>query len=324
MKTLLLIAACLFPLASPGQERLSVRRTMAAMGTELVIEAQGPDTNHLASAINAAEAEIRRIEDMMTTWRDSPLTRLNANAGNPPQAVPTELAEIIARAKEVHAVTDKAFDITFFGVGSLWDFKADTPSLPEPETIRTALTRVGAGRIVASPDTTPATVTLPKGMAIGLGGIAKGYAVDQAMKRLRTLGVQHALVNAGGDMKALGDDQGAPWEVAVKHPRDPERAVAAIKLRNQSMVTSGDYERFFEIDGKRYHHILDPRTGYPATGCMSASIVTFNAEFADALATACCVLGPENGLALLEKLPRVEGILIGMDGSVRLTSGLEP
>lgn len=305
-----------------GQERFSVKRSGAAMGTELLMEAQGTDTNQLQRALDAAWAEMERVEDMMTTWRDSPLTRLNAASGLGPQAVPAELAGIVNRAKELHAVSEGAFDVSFYSVGKLWDFKAKPPVLPNADAIEAALLKVGAQGIEV--DTSPAAprITLPPGTRIGLGGIAKGYGVDRAMKVLRGLGVEHGIVNAGGDMKALGNNMGEPWEVAVKHPRDRERALAAIKLRNQCIVTSGDYERFFEHEGKRYHHILDPRTGYPASGCMSVSVITFNAEFADALATACCVLGPEKGKALLEQLPKVEGILVGMDGEVVATSGL--
>lgn len=136
------------------------------------------------------------------------------------------------------------------------------------------------------------------------------------------LGIRHAFVNAGGDLKALGRKHGKLWEIAVRHPRDRENVLALLPVSNTCVVTSGDYERFFDYEGKRYHHIIDPRTGYPSEGCISATVVAPDAAFADALATALCVLGPDQGLALVERLPRVEALVVGMDGSVRATRGL--
>ena len=156
-----------------------------------------------------------------------------------------------------------------------------------------------------------------------MGGIAKGYGIDRAMKVLQEQGIDHALVDAGGDIKVMGTRNGKPWEMAVKHPREEERALAALRVSNTSVATSGDYERFFEYDGKRYHHIFDPRTGHPATGGMSATVVAPNAEFADALATALCVMGPEKGLALIEQLDRVEALMFDMDGKVNVTEVLK-
>ena len=139
---------------------------------------------------------------------------------------------------------------------------------------------------------------------------------------MKQCGIEHAVVNAGGDLKALGLDGSAPWEVAIKHPRDRERVIAVLRVSNTALVTSGDYERFFEYEGQRFHHILDPRTGYPSTGAMSATVIAPNAEFADALATALCVMGPDSGLPLIESLARVEAILVSMDGRVHASTGL--
>lgn len=290
------------------------------MGTDLRIDVYGQDPVSLDRALEQAEAELRRIEDLMTTWRPSPLTRLNEQAGQGPQSVPAELAAIIARGRELHRVTGGVFDISFYPVGKLWDFKATSPSLPDPEELKAALRHVDASRILINAEAV--TVELPAGMAIGLGGIAKGYGVDRAIRVLMDAGVRHALVNAGGDLKALGKRDGEPWEIAIKHPRDRARAMATLRLSNQCLVTSGDYERFFRLDGTLYHHILDPATGMPATGCISASVVAHNAELADALATACVVLGPEKAVTMLARFPRVEAILVGLDGSVVMTDGL--
>ncbi len=295
-------------------------RSLGAMGSSLDIKVIGEDAVALDAAMDAAIAEIQRIEDMMTSWRPSPLTRLNEQAGKGPTKVPPELAQIIARGQAMGELTGGAFDITFAGVGKLWSFKKGSRRMPGKAELAAALQHVDYRRIKV--DAQANTVEIPAGMRIGLGGIAKGYAVDRAMAVLLKHKVEHGIVNAGGDLKVLGKKQGESWEIAIKHPRDRQRAMAVLKLSNTCLVSSGDYERFFEVDGKRYHHILDPRTGYPAQGCISASVLAQNAEQADALATALCVLGPDKGLQMIESLPRAGAIVVGMDGQVRASAGL--
>ncbi|MEZ6187154.1 MAG: FAD:protein FMN transferase [Planctomycetota bacterium] len=297
-----------------------VERRLGVMGTDLQLTVLGEDRASLEETLDLAEAELRRVEDVFTSWRDSELTRLNAAAGQGPFAVSREQCELIARALKVSELTDGAFDITFASVGKLWDFKADPPTIPSPEAVAAALEHVGWQKVQV--DLEHGTVSLPAGTRIGLGGMAKGYGVDRAMAVLLKRGIRHGLVNAGGDLKALGRKRGKPWEIAIKHPRDRERVLAVIPVSNACVVTSGDYERFVEYEGKRYHHILDPRTGYPSTGCMSATVVAPEAALADALATALCVLGPERGLELIERLPRIEALVVGLDGEVRTSSGL--
>ncbi|MCA8973902.1 MAG: FAD:protein FMN transferase [Planctomycetes bacterium] len=296
------------------------RRETGVMGTDLVIEVEGADAGVLDGVIDAAIAELQRVEDLMTSWRASPLTELNAAAGKGPHETPRELAAIVGRAREVSVLTGGAFDCTFASVGSLWDFKRRPPVVPERAAVLAALANVGSTRITIDPEHD--RVTLPAGVQIGLGGIAKGYGVDRAMAVLRANGIRRGLVNAGGDMKVLSPDR--PYEVAIKHPRDRDRAIAVVRAANTCVVTSGDYERFFEYEGKRYHHILDPRTGYPSTGCMSATVTGPSAELCDALATACCVLGPTAGLELIAKVRRYEAILVGMDGEVHASKALRP
>jgi len=299
----------------------ALERWLDVMGTDLQIKVYGSDTATLDAALDAAEAEIRRVEDLMTDWRPSPLTTLNAAAGSGPQVVDRELAAIVSRALEMGRLTGGAFDPSYAGVGRLWDFKKKPPHVPSAEEVARGLESVGYQRVRIDP--VASTVDLPKGMRIGLGGIAKGYGVDRAMETLRERGIEHAIVNAGGDLKALGLDGSVPWEIAIKHPRDRERVIAVLRVSNTALVTSGDYERFFEYEGQRFHHILDPRTGYPSTGAMSASVIAPNTEFADALATALCVMGPDSGLQLIESLARVEAILVSMDGRVHASTGLQ-
>lgn len=295
-------------------------RSLGAMGSTLELRAIGPDPALLERALDAAAAEMVRIEDLMTDWRPSPLETLNASAGQGPQVVPGELLEILQLSVDLGALTDGAFDVTFAAVGKLWDFKAKPPRVPADEAITLALKSVGYARVKI--DARARTVDLPAGMRIGLGGIAQGFGADRAMKAMMALGVEHALVNVSGDIKALGTKFGEPWEIAIVHPRDKERVIAVIPISNACLETSGDYERCFEIDGKRYHHILDPRTGRPSNGCMSATVVAPDAALADALGTGLCVMSAEKGMALVERLPRVEALLVDMDGVVHASKGL--
>lgn len=304
-------------LAATQPERLV---TGGVMGTEYRLVAIGPESAVLDKALAAAVAELRRVEDLMTDWRPSPLSTLNAAAGKGAVVVPLELAQLIGRGQALGELTGGAFDITFAGVGKLWDFKRKPPVVPEAAQVKQALTHVDYRRIEIVPELH--SVALPEGFRIGLGGIAKGYGIDAAMKVLRKHGVQHAVVNVGGDMSVLGKKHGKAWPIGIAHPRNKELALASLNLSNTCVVTSGDYERFFEVDGVRYHHILDPRTGYPSKGCMTATVVASHAEYADALATALCVLGPERAIALVEKLPRVEAIVVGLDGTAAASTGL--
>ncbi len=290
------------------------------MGTSFQLEAIGTQEAELDRILGLALDELRRVEDVFTVWRESELTRLNQRAGQGPIAVSRELAEVIAIALECGRVTQGAFDISHFPLRPLWDYKAEHPTLPSDEQIQAALAFVDYTRIQV--DRERDTVELPAGFSLDLGGIAKGYGVDRAMRVLLEQGIQNGLVQAGGDTKALGRKFDEPWQIAIKNPRNREDVFAVLPVVNQCVQTSGDYERFFEIDGQRYHHILDPRTGRPSQGCMSATVIGPEATFCDGIATAMCVLGPEAGLAIIEQLERVEAVLVGMDGEVHLSSGL--
>ncbi len=291
------------------------------MGTSFQLEAIGTDVVELDRVLGLVLDELRRVEDVFTVWRASELTRLNQRAGQGPIPVSREMAEVIAVSVECGRVTGGAFDISYFPLRPLWDYKAEHPTLPTQEQVRAALEFVDYARILV--DREGSTVELPAGFSLDLGGIAKGYGVDRGMRVLLEQGIANGLVQAGGDTKALGRKFDKPWQIALKHPRRKDEVFAVLPVVNQCVQTSGDYERFFEIDGQRYHHILDPRTGWPSQGCMSATVIGPEATFCDGIATAMCVLGPEAGLALIEQLERVEAVLVGMDGQVHLSSGLK-
>lgn len=313
------------PAAQRATEWVSAERVGSVMGTSMKLVAHArpgelPD-GALEEALLAAEAELRRIEDLMTSWRDSPLTRMNASAGSGPVAVPEELSRLVERSKKLAELTGGAFDPTWHALRPLWSFKDVAPSVPETSDVTAALAHVDWRRVAV--DVEASTVELPEGFSLGLGGIAKGYGVDRAMAVLLEHGVENAMVDAGGDLKVLGRSKDRLWEVAIKHPRRREEVIALVPVSNTCVVTSGDYERFFVVDGVRYHHILDPQTGFPATGAMSATVLGPDAAACDALATAACVLGPDEGIPLIERIERFEALFVGLDGEVHATSGLK-
>jgi thiamine biosynthesis lipoprotein len=273
----------------------------------------------------------RHVDEEMNEWKEgSPLTAVNRNAGGEPVPVPEDLFALLQRGVEIGELTDGAFDVTWAALWGLWDFRAAEPRVPSAEEIaeRVALVDYREVELHAGPEGTAPTVRLPEeGMAIGLGGIAKGYALERAGGALRARGVESFLLVAGGQVlagggKREGDDAG-PWRVGIRDPRgEPDDLFAVLALRGGSLSTSGDYERYFVLDGTRYHHVLDPRTGRPARGVRSATVVCADPVLADALSTALMVLGVEKSLALVGGLDGVEAALVDDRGALHVTPGL--
>ncbi len=293
-----------------------------AMGSSLEIEVFGADQSVCEHAVEAAKAEIERLDRMMTDWKpESPLMDVNRAAGLKPVHVPPEIFFIVKRSIQMSELTRGTFDITFAGAGKLWNWRAADPTVPDPDTVKAALANVGWKGIQL--DAKEQTVFLSKpGMKIGLGGIVPGYAADLAMGKIRDLGIRDACVNMSGDLLVVGKKNGAAWNVAITHPRKKGETLAVLPVSNAAVSTSGDYERFFIKDGKRYCHIIDPRTGYPADLCQSVTIIAPNVAFADALAKGVFILGPVEGMALVEKLEGVQALVVAADGTVTLSKGL--
>ncbi len=295
----------------------TVKKQLAKMGSPFEITAVHEDKQAAEAAIDAAFKEIDRLELMISSWRDdSETARINRAAGQAPVAVSPELFNLIRRSLKVSQLTEGAFDISFAGMGKLWDFKAVNPVIPDPQAIQNALRHVDYRNIVLDPESQTVFLKEP-GMRIGFGGIGKGYGANRAVFILKSYGVTGGVVNAGGDLVAFGlDEGGEPWRVSIAHPREKKRVMARLRLTEQAVVTSGDYERFIMVDGKRYSHIINPKTGYPAHELVSVTIICPDAELADALATATFVLGPEKGMALINGLKRIECILVDVNGKV--------
>jgi thiamine biosynthesis lipoprotein len=299
-----------------------VTRNGSAMGTEVRMSAATDDEAGVARAMEAAFAEIRRLETMMTTWRDdSEVSRINAQAGIAPVKVSDETLEVIEMAQRASALSGGAFDITFYALHGMWKFDEDkVEKLPDMAEVKRKLALVDYRQVKV--DHHAHTVYLAKkGMGIGLGGIAKGYAVDRAVAILRKAGFPNVIVQAGGDLMCSGNKYGQPWTAGIRDPRGTRGEVfATLQLEDHAFSTAGDYERFFFIDGKRYHHIIDPKTGAPATRSRSVTIYAPTALLADALDDAVFILGWKKGLELVEGVEGVGAVVVDDHGPVHVSN----
>lgn len=277
--------------------------------------------------IERAFAEIRRLEGLMTTWRDdSEISRINAAAGQSAVPVSPEVMEVIERSLAFSRMSGGAFDISFYALKGLWRFDDDlTPALPDPVELRRRLPLIN-WRLIAV-DRPNHSVRLGKpGMAINLGGIGKGYAVDAAVTVLKRGGLKNGLVQAGGDLMIFGSKGGQPFMAGVRDPRspDPQDYFAVCPIIDHAFSTAGDYERAFIYpkDKKRYHHILDPRTGYPARAARSVTVYAKDATTADGLDDAILIMGVQRGLQLIESIPDAGAIIVDSKNKVHISSRL--
>ncbi len=278
------------------------------MGTNVTIKVK-TEKQRLPQTQAAIEKAVSRMQalivDTVSSWEaDSQTSQINQNAGKASVPVSDDLMQILLKAQDVSKLSNGAFDITFSAVGQLWKLRPVLPVIPSQEEIDEALTRVGYRHLRL--DTDAMTAFLEKDrMRIDLGGIAKGSVVDAGAKSLQADGFTHFLINAGGDLRVNAPAGQPGWRVGITNPLDPRGPVLEMVERQQgAIVTSGDYEKMVEINGTRYHHIIDPRTGLPAAGCISVTVIADTAQTADALATAFFVLGPQKGLCVMRTTPR--------------------
>jgi thiamine biosynthesis lipoprotein len=297
-----LLALRFTPLPTHAERNDLLRVQQTAMGTIWNIEVVDHDRpDEARRAISAAYSELERIEALMSEWRpQSPISQVDAAAGVHAVEVPAELRALIERSIRYGRETQGTFDITWRGMGNIWHFDEDfvPPTNAEVDAARRNID-YRAIQITGN------AIYLPEGKNIGLGGIAKGYGVNRAVDVLIKAGFPDCLVDGGGDVKVSGTHDGQPWTLGVQHPRkDHGEILGVVRLSNRALVTSGDYERFRIVDGVRYHHIIDPRTGWPATASTSVSVLSSDAEQGVVLAKAIFILGPEKGL----QLARAEGV----------------
>jgi thiamine biosynthesis lipoprotein len=300
------------------------RISVQLMGCDFEILAVAENESKGKEYLESAVHEIRRIESLISSWNyDSQTSLLNRSAGLNSVRVDPELFQLIERAISLSSLTDGAFDISYASMDHLWKFDGSMSTLPDSEAIASSIAKVGYQKIVL--DKFTSTVFLPEtGMKIGFGAIGKGYAADRARALLETLGCRAGIINASGDLTAWGHQpDGREWTVGITNPLDKSKAFGWLPVANQAVVTSGSYEKFVRLNGIRYAHILDPRTGYPATGIVSASVFAPKAELADALATALFVMGSSTGLDFINQLPGIEAVIIDEQNKVHTSSGLQ-
>jgi len=292
------------------------------MGTTIVVELWHEDSTRGHALTRTVLREMRRIDALMSSYKpESELSRINSNAAITPVPVSDELLSLILRALEYSEQTGGAFDITYASAGQHYDYREGKH--PGEQQLKELLPAINYKHVRINPENSTVAFLHP-GVHIDLGGIAKGYAVDRSIEILQQAGVVNALVSAGGDTRVIGKRWDRPWNVGIRDPRNEDHIVSLIPLENSAISTSGDYERFFEEDGVRYHHILNPGTGKSASGIHSASIIGNTATNTDALSTSVFVLGVTKGLALINALQDTEAVIIDDQGRLHYSIGLEP
>ncbi len=319
-----LVAALAFVCAAAPAKAEWVRRvTDGIMGTRITVELWADDKDKAERAIDALLDEMRHIDDSMSTYKPtSEVSLVNARAADGPMHISKELFDLLTTAKEYSVITDGAFDITYASVGYMYDFPKHIH--PDEAQIDKALPAVNYRHVLLDPKSQTVQFS-QKGVRIDLGGIAKGYSVDRGIDVLKSFGITRAYVSAGGDSRIIGDRFGKPWMVGIRDPRKGEgEVITRIPLVDAAISTSGDYERFFEEDGVRYHHIIDPHTGHSASKVRSATVIGPYATRTDGLSKTAFVLGPEKAMEIYNRLDDIDAIIVKLDGTVIYSKGIEP
>jgi thiamine biosynthesis lipoprotein len=299
-----------------NDEIKTTKRTQILLGTVVEIQVRDADEQKAENAIIKAFAEVKRIDDLFTTYNEeSPVWKLN-NTIDSIISVDPEIYNLIVLCDSITKLSGGCFDVSLDNLTKAWGFYTDDPQLPDKWEVESALKLSGWNNIELI---TNKKISKHRNVGLNFGAIAKGYAVDKAIEVLIKFGVKKALVNAGGEISVIGND----WVVGIQHPRETNSIIKKLKLENITVATSGDYEQYFEVDGVRYHHILDPKTGYPSTGLQSVTIINKSNTIADALATGVFVMGKEEGMKLLESLDNAEAMIIDSNGNIFYSSGFE-
>jgi thiamine biosynthesis lipoprotein len=317
------IAAVLLLAMAPAHAEWVRRITDGIMGTRITVELWSEDKDKAEAAIDAVLDEMRHIDESMSTYKPtSEVSQVNAKAADGPMHISKELFDLLVTAKDYSVLTDGAFDITYASVGYLYDFRKHVK--PNEQQIDKALPAVDYRHVLL--DAKNQTVRFSqKGVRIDLGGIAKGYSVDCGIDVLKARGYDRAYVSAGGDSRIIGDRFGKPWMVGIRDPRKGEgEVITRVPLVDAAISTSGDYERFFDEDGVRYHHIIDPHTGHSASKVRSATIIGPYATRTDGLSKTAFVLGPEKAMEIYNRIDDIDAIIVKLDGTVIYSKGMEP
>jgi FAD:protein FMN transferase len=319
---LALLALLTLASAAPAHAEWVSRTVDGIMGTRIFVELWADDHQRGEDAIDAVMAEMRHIDDTMSVYKPtSEVSEVNRLAAQKPVKISPELFNLLTTALQYSRITEGAFDITYASVGYMYDFRAHRR--PTQEQIKAALPAINYRHVLLDPATQTVRFSQP-GVRIDLGGIAKGYSVDCGIAILQTRGFQHALVNAGGDSRVIGDRMGRPWMVGIQHPDHADQIITRIPVVNEAFSTSGDYERYFDENGVRYHHIIDPHTGDSARKVRSATVIAPTATRTDGLSKTAFVLGPQEALRIYNSLTDVDAVLVTPQGQILYTKSLQP
>lgn len=316
-----LIAGCVHRPVAPAP--ILVKRSQMLMGTLVFVTAVAADVPTAQRAAEAALKEIRRLEELLSTWiPTSELSRLNDAAGREPVTISRDTMDVLTRSLQVAQVTEGGFNIAVGPAVQAWGV-TEQSNIPTDEQLRRLLPLVELSALQL--DEARGTAYLTRvGMRVDVGGIGKGFAADRAAEAMRAAGATAGVVALSGDIKTFGRmPDGEAFRFGIQHPRKETAVLATIELHDEAISTAGDYERFFERDGVRYHHILDPRTLQPARECQSVTVIAKEGVIADGLDTGIFVMGPTRGMELVERLPDVEAMIVDRDGSILVSSGLK-
>lgn len=287
------------------------------MGSRFDITIVAKDSLTAEENIDASIAEITRIENLISDWKsDSQVSEVSQNSGIRPVKVDREVFELTQRAIRLSEITNGGFDISFAAMDRIWKFDGSMTEMPTEENIKKSVEKVGYKNIIL--DSVNSTIFLKlKGMKLGFGALGEGYAADKCRDMMLAKGIKAGIINGSGDMSTWGSQpNGTPWKIGITNPFNPEKLLATVPLEQEAVTTSGSYEKFVVFDGKRYSHIINPTTGYPAIGLCSVTIFGPNAEMANGLSTSIMVLGKKEGLLLLKKFPEYSCLMITDKGKV--------
>lgn len=320
-RSALLLCLLSFVFAS---SQVTHRRTLSMLGSPFEMTIVAKDIPEADSYIDMAVAETSRLENLISDWiSTTPISEVNRNAGIKPVKVPQEVFDLVQRAIKISELTSGAFDISYASMDKIWKFDGSMTHMPTPEEIKNSVLRVGYKNITL--DSKNNTIFLKnQGMKLGLGGIGQGFIADKIKVMLIKKGVAAGIVNISGDINTWGKQlDGEKWKVGIKNPLNKDKIFATFPLEDSAVETSGSYEKYVTFNGKRYSHIIDTRTGYPASGVISVSVFAKSTELADALATGIFVLGVDVGLDLVNQLPGVGCIFVEDNGKISASKNID-
>lgn len=300
------------------------KRKLAMLGSPFEISVVANDSIKANEYSNLAINEVKRIENLISDWiPTTQISEINKNAGIQPVKVDEEVFDLVERAIKISKLTNGAFDISYASMDKIWKFDGSMKEMPTPEAIKKSVERIGYQNIILDKENKTIFLKL-SGMKLGLGGIGQGYIADKVKELLQSKGCSSGLVNVSGDINTWGKQpNGELWTVGIVNPMNKNKVFATFPLDNSAVETSGSYEKFVSFNGIRYSHIIDPRTGYPATGIVSVSVFAKQTEIADALATGIFVLGVEVGLDLVNQLKGIECIIVDDKGKIHASKGID-